>query len=110
LIDQVECHDQTALPRAPRNDESLSVRVDVVHCASKGPVVGILKQHVASSDRYVGTRRQPLCDQLPLGIPVEELLPIRSPDWVSPAAGGNQPLVSGLREGLYVYFELTGLV
>ena len=86
MIDQVECHDQTALHRVPHNDESLSVRVDVVLRVSPQHVVGKLKQHVASSDRYVVTHRQLMSDQLPLGIPVEELLPIGSPDGVSPAS------------------------
>ena len=87
MLDQVECHDQTSLHRVPHNDESLSVRVDVVlRVEHEQQVVGKLKQHVASPDRYVVTCRQLISDQLPLGIPVEELLPIGSPDGVSPAS------------------------
>ncbi len=66
MLDQVECHDQTALHRVPHNDESLSVRVDVVLLVFPQHVVGKLKQHVASPDRYVVTCRQLMSDQLPL--------------------------------------------
>ena len=110
LIDQAECHDQTALHRVSRNDESLSIRVDVILRAVLPQVVGKLEQHVALSDRYVVPHRQLIRDQFPSGIPVEELLPIGSPDRVFSASAGDQPLVPGFGEALNVYFELTGLV
>lgn len=109
-IDQVEGHDQTALGPAGHEDESLSVRVNVVFRVLPDHVIGKVKQHLVSPDRDVVTDCQLMRDQLSLRVPVEELLPIGSPDWIARTSRGNQPLFPWLREGLNVDFESTGLV